>query len=391
MFGWTLVLLTGLLATGTIYLYLLAFIGMIVRPSSEVSADKLRFLILIPAHNESEGLLPTLASLKELTTEHSFETRVIADNCTDNTAEIARQAGAIVLERTDPDRRGKGHALRWAISQTGLDQYDAVTVVDADTIVRTDMLEAMAAAIQRGADAVQTCYQFTPSGKSSTSQLQYIASLVENHLFHKPRALLGFPGILRGSGMAVKSEILKEHPFDSYSITEDVDFSLRLLRLGYSVHYTPASAVFSAATVSYQQATTQKTRWASGSFALIADHFIPLIKAGLKGRLGLIELAFSLLLMSRPLLIYASVVLMLVGLFVTGTTGWFIVTANAVIATLLITYLLLGILLTEDRGKAIRAVAHIPVYGFWFLGVQLRSLFGIRRKDWQRTERKTDV
>ncbi|MFH1688196.1 MAG: glycosyltransferase family 2 protein [bacterium] len=391
--GWILVVLTGLLAAGMVYLYLLALIGFLARLAgkSGASTDTMRFLVLVPAHNEGEGLLPTLNSLKGLVTKHSVELGVIADNCTDTTAEVARQAGVVVLERTDPDRRGKGHALRWAITEIGLDSYDAVAVVDADTIVMPNMLEAMAAGLQYGADAVQTCYQFTPSDESSTSQLQYIASLVENHLFYKPRAILGFPSILRGSGMAVRSEILAEHPFDSSSITEDVDFSIRLSKLGHRVQYTSASTVFSAATVNYQQATTQKSRWASGTFALIADHFIPLIGTGLRGRPGLIELAFSLLLVSRPLLVFGSGVLMLLGLLVSGTLGRLIVAANAAIAVFVVVYLLLGILLTKDKGRAIRALAHIPAYGLWFLGIQLRSLLGFRRDDWQRTQRKTDV
>jgi len=393
--GWIIVLLTGLLLTGTIYLYLLAAVGFLFRQQSRIVSRRLRFLILVPAHNESTGIIPTLESLTRMETDHDYRTVVIADNCTDDTAEVsrqvsARQTGVSILERNDPERRGKGHALQWAVERIDLGEYDAVAVVDADTVVAPSLLDAMAGSLEHGADAVQVTYQFMPSGESSMAQLQYLASLVENHLFHKPRALLGLPGLLRGSGMAVRSDVLAQHPWDSHSITEDVDFAIKLLRAGHRVEFTATSGVFSAATTDHDQARTQKSRWASGSFAVIVDHFLPLIRAGLNGRPVLIELAFSLLLLSRPLLIYTAGMLALLGIVVSGSFGWTLVGVSALIMAMLIVYLLLGILLAADRKRALSAVAHVPAYGLWFLTVQLKSLFGRRRTDWQRTDRRND-
>jgi cellulose synthase/poly-beta-1,6-N-acetylglucosamine synthase-like glycosyltransferase len=230
-------------------------------------------------------------------------------------------------------------------------------------------------------------YLFVPTANSSLSQLQYVASLTENHLFYQPRATLALSGLLRGSGMALRTSLLKSHPWDSLSLTEDVDYSISILLRGRRIAFTTASAVYSSAVGNYQQALTQKSRWASGSFALIADHFWPLIKAGIKGRPKLLELAFSLLLLSRPLLIYLAVFCFIGGILVGGLYGIELALANLVLVSLLIGYLLLGVWYAQNRGAAIKALLRVPYYGLWFVTVQIRAFFGRRRTDWQRTGR----
>jgi cellulose synthase/poly-beta-1,6-N-acetylglucosamine synthase-like glycosyltransferase len=385
-----IVFVTGILSLATGYLYFLALLGFMFQQGRAKPSRVYRFLILVPAHNESRGLCPTIGSLKDLSNDHEQRIVVIVDNCTDDTADVARKSGADVLERTNPELRGKGYALQWALEQFNLDDFDAVVVVNADTTVEKNMLDVMAGALDRGTAALQVNYLFMPSGDSAIGQLQHIASLVENQLFYKGRALLGLPVLLRGSGMAIRTEILKEHPWDSHSITEDVDFSVKLSRLGHRVEFTTATSVYSAATTEYNQAVTQKTRWASGTFALIADHFFPLLAAGLKGRPGLIEMAFSLFLLSRPLLIYVAAVVMLLSLLIPSPERWLLVSVNLLIIFLLIVYLLLGALLADDRYKAARAISRIPGYGLWFLGIQVKSLMGFRKSDWERTARNTD-
>ncbi len=386
--GWVVACATGLLVAATVYLYALAIIGLLFRQNPSPCSRPWRFLILVPAHNESVGIIPTLESIGQVSGTHSARTLVVADNCTDDTAAIARRCGVDVVERTDPEHRGKGYALQWAMSQVELDDYDAVAVVDADTTTLPNLLEVLAGALENGADAVQLCYQFTYDNTSGLSQLQHLASLVENQLFHKPRALLGLAGFLRGSGMAVKSEVLRNHPWDSHSITEDIDYSLQLLRRGYTVDFSAAGAVFSPATVDYDQAQTQKSRWASGTFGLIADHFLPLIRAGLKGRPILIETALALLLFSRPLMAYLAGGLAIIGLIVPDPLRWPVVITNLGIAALLVGYLLFGVVLAKGRKPVWRALANLPIFAFWYLIVQVKAVFGFRRDDWQRTERR---
>ena len=385
---YTLAILSGLMVFATFYLVLLAVIGLLFRQEQPVARNPYRFLILIPAHNEGEGIIPTIDSLKNLDERHESKIVLIADNCDDNTASLAHETGIEVVERNNTSQRGKGYALQWAMEQFDLKDFDAVGIVDADTIVEPNMLETMAGLLAAGASAVQLNYLFVPVGNKPMSHLQHIASLVENFLFYKPRALMNMAGLLRGSGMAIDTDTLIEHPWDSHSITEDVDFSVKLLRAGHTIEFTTTSSVYSYATTDYDQASTQKSRWASGSFALIVDHFFPLIFAGLTGKFKLIEFAVSLFLMSRPLLIYIAGFLALSSWILLGSAALPLVILNLVVAGIIVLYLMSGTFLVPDRTSAIKAWLHLPRYGIWFLWVQLKSLFRLRRSDWKRTERK---
>ena len=149
-----LLLLTSL-TVAVLYLFFLAFFGIIRRKKKPGVAKDYRFLILIPAHNEETVISMTLDSLKGMEQTEKADIAVIADNCDDRTAEMARAHGARVLERNDPQNRGKGFALEWAIGQHNLNHYDVVVVVDADTKVESNMLPALAAEFDRGVGAVQ--------------------------------------------------------------------------------------------------------------------------------------------------------------------------------------------------------------------------------------------
>ncbi|HCF58181.1 MAG TPA: glycosyl transferase family 2, partial [Myxococcales bacterium] len=141
------------------YLGLLALLSARVSPPPAV-APTARFDFLVPAHDEEGGIARTVRSL--LAVDYPAELRrvvVVADNCSDRTAERARQAGARVIERRDPERRGKGHALALAFEHSLQEGFaDAVVVVDADTVVAPNLPRAFAAHLAAGAQAMQAEY-----------------------------------------------------------------------------------------------------------------------------------------------------------------------------------------------------------------------------------------
>ena len=138
-------------------LYLLMCTLLSPAPSKPASSSRrLRFNVIVPAHNEAEVIEGAVASLRKLDwPADAFQVLVVADNCTDSTAALARAAGARVLERHDAVSRGKGHALDFAFKTSATHGWaDAVVVVDADTEVSANLLEAFATRIESGADAV---------------------------------------------------------------------------------------------------------------------------------------------------------------------------------------------------------------------------------------------
>ncbi len=379
------------LSLAVAWLYLLALVGLIGQKDYPQQSRRYKFLILVPAHNEAATIGPTLERLNALEDRDGSKIVVIADNCDDDTATVAAGYNVEVLVRDNPDARGKGYALEWAIGQFALDDYDAVAIVDADTLVKPDMLRVMTRSFETGAGAVQLDYVFYVAEDTPLAQIQAVANRVENRFFYKPRAIMGLPVLLRGTGMAIKSDVLVRLPWDSHSITEDVDYSVKLIQNRVRIDYSVAGEIQAPATSSYDQSYTQKLRWASGTFGLIRDRIMPLIGQGLKqGRIDLIELALSFLLLSRPALIYLTLIPLLLSLAVGGPLGTGYLLWSLFLIGLLVVYLISGVFLVPQKGKALAALAHVPKFGFWFLKVQLEALFRHRKVGWDRTERKAN-
>jgi 1,2-diacylglycerol 3-beta-glucosyltransferase len=376
------------LSLAVAYLYLLAAVGFVGRKRRRDLDPSWRYLVLIPAHNEEKQIQGTLEGLDRLLNREAAKIVVVADNCEDGTADAVKTCGFTVLERDDPSRRGKGYALQWALERSALEEFDAVVVIDADTQVRPDLLAAVSRSLQSGAGAVQCCNELSAENGTPLAHLHHMANAVENHLFYKPRARLGLPILLRGTGMAFRVSVLREHPWDSHSVTEDVDYSVRLLIAGVSIDFTDESSVVSAASGSYGQAYDQKLRWASGTFSMIRERFLPLLRASIRARRpALAELACSFLLLSRPALMYWTVIPLVLALFLPGDQGVRYVLWALGIEILLVVYLLSGILVVSDKKGALRSLPHAPVFALWQLLVQARALRKGKRLRWVRTRR----
>ncbi len=289
---WITVLLLIALSSAVAHLYFIGIFGLLGRRKPKDCPSDFRFLVLIPAHNEADGIGRTLDSVANLERVGDLEVAVIADNCTDNTAAVALEHGATVIERHDESNRGKGYALAHGIAQYDLDEFDGVVIIDADTIVASNMLKASAKSLASDYGAVQVSNEFIIEKDTPLARLQEMANMVENVLFYRGRAVLRLGILLRGTGMAIRADVLKAHPWDSHSVTEDVDYAVNLLKDGVKIDFTRETFVRSAATSTYEQSYTQKERWASGTFSLILGKLPGLIGTGLvKGRFELLELA----------------------------------------------------------------------------------------------------
>jgi cellulose synthase/poly-beta-1,6-N-acetylglucosamine synthase-like glycosyltransferase len=380
-----------LLSIAALYLWFLAIFGIFGRKQYPDLKGNFDFLILVPAHNEEKVIEETLESLQKLDPVGSAEIVVIADNCTDNTADKARSYNVSVIERHEPNRRGKGYALEYALSKYSMVDFDAVVIIDADTVADQNMLSVMARSLTGGAGAVQVSNEFSIAQETSLAFLQQMANKVENLFFYRGRAVLGLPILLRGTGMAIKTDVLVSHPWSSYSVTEDVDYAVNLIMAGIQIGFTDGCRVLSSATSSYRQSYSQKERWASGTFRLIFEKAIPLIGHGIaKLRFDLLELACSLFILSRPLLIFTAMIIMILALIWGGNYQIHLSVWSAILILMLSGYLLSGILLVPKKSPAFKAVIQAPFFGIWLIILQVRSLFRRDSTAWIRTERRGD-
>jgi cellulose synthase/poly-beta-1,6-N-acetylglucosamine synthase-like glycosyltransferase len=249
--------------------------------------SSVHFAILIPAHNE-EGIIDSLlASLSGLAyPKDQYSVYVVADNCTDHTAELVRATGwAQVYERFDQERRGKGYALRWLMQKLAEDHlvYDAYVILDADSVVIPTFLQAMASELQKGAQALQACYTVLNITESPSTALRWVALTLMNHVRPLGRDSLGGASTLNGNGMCFTHALLQRYPWQSFSLVDDYEYYLTLIEHGERVRYVPEAMVRSQMPTTFAQMRTQDIRWeASGGSQATWKVALRLFKAGLR-------------------------------------------------------------------------------------------------------------
>ena len=279
------------------YLLLLALLARRTRSPLSSSSSR-RFDIVVPAHNEETEIAQTVASLLAIEyPRDKFRVRVVADNCSDRTAEIATAAGAEVLVRHDAEHRGKGHALAFAFQRCLADGFaDAVVVVDADTLVSKNLLSAFDARFARGASALQADYGVRNPGSSWRTRLMTIALAAFHGVRSVARERLGVSCGLRGNGMAFSRALLQTQPPGAFSIVEDLEYGIQLGYAGVRVEYVQDAHVFGYMAVSENASRAQRRRWERGRQALVREHVPALLKQAFSRRDGtLLDLALDLM------------------------------------------------------------------------------------------------
>ena len=224
------------------------------------------FVVLIPAHNEALSITETLRSV--LDADYPAALRrvvVVADNCTDRTADVVREHGAEVLERHDLTLRGKGYALAYALETILPGRPDAVIVLDADCEVCPQLFRTFDAHLAAGCRAVQSAV-LTRNPDAGPSGF---ASAVGNQMDNDTAAgkdRLGLRPPLRGNGMAFRRELLECIPWRSYGLTEDAEYDDRLKAAGVRVQFAGTVHVRSEAPVRTQDLCQQRRRWRAALF-----------------------------------------------------------------------------------------------------------------------------
>ncbi|HEY9601742.1 MAG TPA: glycosyltransferase family 2 protein, partial [Allocoleopsis sp.] len=229
-----------------------------------VSVPRPNVSVLIPAHNEASCIGKTLSALMQQLTEQD-RVVVIADNCTDETAAIARSFSTTVLERIEPDRRGKGFALDYGLRFIQANPPEVVAIVDADCTVHQGTIERlarMAVALKR---PVQATNLLAPPAKLTPKDtVSSLAFTVKNLVRQRGLRRLGLPGLLTGTGMAFPWSLIGEASLASDNIVEDKLLGLELTLAGHPPAFCEEALVTGCLPQEEQAAKTQRTRWAHG-------------------------------------------------------------------------------------------------------------------------------
>lgn len=359
-----------------------------LRPAAPPASRRPRLAVLIPAHNEAGGIVSTLSDLQAQMVDGD-RIVVIADNCSDATAAVARQAGAEVIERTSTTERGKSYALDFGVRHLRADAPEVVLIVDADCHVHEGAIDRIARLSLATGRPVQACYlMHAPAGSGLMKKIAEFAWLVKNLVRPLGFWRLGLPCPLMGSGMAFPWSAISQTELASGHIVEDVKLGMDLARAGTPPLYCPEARVSSTFPTSAAGTASQRTRWEHGHLGMIVAEGPALLLAALRRRqLGLFALALDLCVPPVALLC----LLMLVLTALAGALAL----AVGVAGPLLLALAALGLLGLAIIGAWWRFSRHILsasdlamafLYIFWKIPVYLR--FAVKRQvEWVRSQR----
>jgi len=246
---------------------------------------KHKFMAIIPAHNEEMVVGSLIESLKNQTYDKNFyDIYVIADNCTDNTAKIAEEAGAIVYKRFDSVNKTKGFALNWFLQQKIAENadYDAFFVFDADNIVDKNFITAMNKKLCEGEDVVQGYRDIkNPTDNWITSGYALFYWTL-HRFYHLARYNVGLSPLLNGTGFMVKFDVVKPQGWDTETLTEDIEFSLKRIIAGKRLGWATDAIVYDEQPTSFKQSWSQRSRWTVGHIQCVSRYTGELVKSVFK-------------------------------------------------------------------------------------------------------------
>ncbi|MBD5642882.1 glycosyltransferase family 2 protein [Clostridium botulinum] len=274
----------------TLYYLILSLFGIYKKRDNgaENCTPKKKFALVVAAHNEEMVIGKIIESLESLDyPKNLYDIFIIADNCTDNTAKIAKTYdGVYVCERNVPDKRGKGYALEWMFSKLfNMDKdYDAIAIFDADNLVSKNFLKEMNYKMLKGYKVVQGYIDSKNPNDSWITGSYSIAFWTTNRLFQLARANLGLSNQIGGTGFCMDSETLKELGWGATCLTEDLEFTCKLVLNGHKVGWAHNARVYDEKPLTLKQSWNQRKRWMQGFADVSSRFFTKLIKKAFKER-----------------------------------------------------------------------------------------------------------
>lgn len=346
--------------------------------------------VLIPAHNESVSILPTLKNVAERL-RAGDRILVVADNCTDDTAMQARSAGAEVIERHDSQYKGKGYALDYGICHLEYAPPEVLIIIDADCLVHGDTFDRLSQQCIVSQRPVQAMYlMHSPPGAVLKTKVAEFAWAVKN--LARPLAYhrLGLPCHLMGSGMAFPWSLIQSAELASGHIVEDLKLGLDFAATGSAPLLSPDALVTSVFPSNTEGVQSQRTRWEHGHLGMILSDGPKYFLKALSERNGhLIALVLDMTVPPLALLTLLVVMLAILGclaIWLTSTLQlWWLAIANLFLLTVAV------LLAWLFHGRQILSFSHLafaPLYALAKVPLYLKFIFK-RQVDWVRSKRDT--
>jgi cellulose synthase/poly-beta-1,6-N-acetylglucosamine synthase-like glycosyltransferase len=367
-----LAVIVGLPGAGAaLHLGLLAVASMFYRPAHPPAfVPHVRFVVLVPAHNEEKVLGATLAALFA-DRRPDDQVLVVADRCSDATAEIARRAGALVLQRQPWEEAGRAAARQDGVRYALEFPWDAMVMIDADSIIEPGFFAACERALASGAEALQARSE-AARGQRLLDQAAIAAFAIQGVLMPRGRDRLGLLVRLRGTGMVLTRRIVSQARFRAPA-SEDLWYSLDLCLQGVTIRHVEDARLRSLNAGSWQSAGTQRVRYEAGRMSAAREFVGPLLR-----RHSWASLEAAWFLLTPPFAVAALSLGIAVGLAALGGSVAVVGVGLGLLAVL-VGALLIALAEARAGRRTWLALAIAPWYIPWKAIVQVRALLSLRR------------
>ena len=359
-------------------------------PTCLASEQLCSWAVLIPAHNEEQVVANTLKPLLKGAGSLGGRILVVADNCSDGTADLCRQMGVEVVERVSPTKRGKGYALQFGLDHLAQHPPDVVVILDADcTVAAAGVAELAAVSIKSGLPIQSAYLMHAKDGASVSAKVSEFAWLVKTLVRPTGWGRLTGQCQLLGSGMAFPWPVLSRFNLASGHLVEDLRLTADLVRSGVGVRFYPRVRVDSFFPTSTASRSVQSRRWEHGHLGMIATEVPALLAHALRTRNGS-SLALALDMLVPPLSLLVLLVLLIAAMewvlaVFSHDALWF-----AEWATFLLILIAGAVVRAWSRwGRGILSpteLLQIPRFVLTKLRIYGRFVFK-REKDWTRSDR----
>ncbi len=350
------------------------------------------YAVIISAHNEETVIKNTINSIKEIDYPlNKYEIFVIADNCSDRTAQLARECGASVYERTNLQETGKGQALKWMFNILfRLDKkYDSVVILDADNLVAKDFLKQIDKKMSQGFEVVQGYRDMKNPWESWVTLSYAITYWLANRLSQLPRQYLGMNCTLTGSGYAVRIDTLKKIGWEIETLTEDVEFYFQLCLQDVKIGWAHEAIIYDEQPTTLLQSWKQRTRWMQGHFCCVFIYGKQILQKLLQEKS--IQAFDSLVMLLYPFFCVIGAMLMAIqGVLTIAQIGddsirtIVILVLISVLSFLVQNIYSLSVLADEKKAnrKVILGLIILPLFNFTWIPIMIQGYFSRKNKKW---------
>ena len=362
------------------------------------------YAILICARNEAAVIGDLLASLRAQTYPRELLTvYVLADNCTDDTARIAREGGAVVYERFNRQQVGKGYALQTLLTHIARDVpagYDGYFVFDADNLLSPDYIEQMNRTFSAGHDIITSYRASKNYGDNWISAGYALWFLRESRYLNHARSLLGTSCAVSGTGFLFSRAVLEETgPWPFHLLTEDIEFSIHEILQGRKIAFCPDAVLYDEQPTTFRQSWRQRLRWSKGYLQVFQRYGTRLLGGVLRGNFSCFDMSMAIMpaFVLSTVSIASNLALAIWGVWTGGSILIALQSLGQMLLSMYLTLFVIGAIttVTERRhihtGRARRVLYAFtfPLFMFTYLPISLATLFS--KGEWKPIEHRVSA